>query len=131
MNMRVSVSQASSGAALEVSQDTLASASPLGDAANEAMASSRKDRDVAGPQWPHAGCVCADTLHELANSLTAVLINTQVLEWKLPPYSRLKRPVREIEMHARRSEALLKHLLRAFESNLAKEDKQEFGWPVS
>src|SRR5271157_5338748 len=118
MNMRVSVSQASPGAALEGSKDILASASPLGSAANEAMASSRKDRDVTEPQWPHAGCGCADTLHALANCLTAVLINTQVLEWKLPPYSRLKRPVREIELHARRSEALLKRLLREFETQL-------------
>ena len=45
---------------------------------------------------------CADTVHELANSMTAVLINAQVLEWKLPPYSRMKRPVREIERHAQR-----------------------------
>ena len=55
------------------------------------------------------------TLHELANSITAVLINAQVLEWRLPPYSRLKRPVREIERHAQRSGALLKRLLRQFE----------------
>jgi hypothetical protein len=55
-------------------------------------------------------------LHELANSLTAVLINIQVLEWKLPPYSHLKRAVREIERHALRSSALLKHLLGKLEA---------------
>ncbi len=58
----------------------------------------------------------SDTLHELANTITSVLINAQVLEWKLPPYSRLKRPVREIERHAQRSGALLKSLLRQFET---------------
>src|SRR5271165_3914399 len=126
MKMRVSISQSSPGAALEDSQDTLASASSLGGAANEAMDSPREVCDVAQPRWPSAGCVYTDTLHELANSLTAVLINIQILEWKLPPYSRLKRPVREIELHARRSEALFKRLLREFEIHLQKEGKQEF-----
>ena len=65
-------------------------------------------------------------MHELANSMTAVLINAQVLEWKLPPYSRLKRPVREIELHARRSGALLKRLLREFEIHRPEEARQEF-----
>lgn len=58
-----------------------------------------------------AGPVFADTLHELANAVTVLLVNAQVLEWKLPPYSRLKRPVREIERHAQRGGALLKRLL--------------------
>src|ERR1019366_4541724 len=35
---------------------------------------------------------CATQVHELANTTTAVLMNAQVLGWKLPPYSRLKRP---------------------------------------
>ncbi len=58
---------------------------------------------------------CADTLHELANTITAVLMNAQVMEWRLPPYSRLKRPVREIERQAQRSSALLQRLLGQFE----------------
>lgn len=58
----------------------------------------------------------ASTLHELANSVTALLINTQVLDWKLPPYSHLKRPVREIERHAQRSSTLVKRLLSKFEA---------------
>ncbi len=119
MNMRVSVSP---GAALEESQNIAASVSPLR-GANQMMGS---DRDVTEPRWPHAEWGCTDTLHELANSLTAVLINIQILEWKLPLYSRLKRPAREIELHARRSEALFKRLLREFEIHLKKESKQEF-----
>jgi len=84
--------------------------------AGEAMSSSSGEDEEGGattPRSSHAGCSsCSGTLHELANSVTAVLINAQVLEWRLPPYSRMKRPVREIERHAQRSGALLKRLLR-------------------
>ena len=124
--MRVPVSQANPGATLEESQNVAASASLLRGTADEAMDSSREDREVAAPRFQHAGCGCTDTMHELANCLTAVLINAQVLEWKLPPYSRLKRPVREIELHAQRSGALLKRLLRVFEKHLPEEARQEF-----
>jgi hypothetical protein len=54
---------------------------------------------------------CADLVHELANTTTAVLMNAQVLGWKLPPYSRLKRPVREIERNAQRGGELMRRLL--------------------
>ncbi len=53
----------------------------------------------------------ADLVHELANTTTAVLMNAQVLGCKLPPYSRLKRPLREIERNAQRGGELLKRLL--------------------
>lgn len=67
---------------------------------------------VAGTQSSAAGCNhCTDALHELANTITAVLMNAQVMEWRLPPYSRLKRPAREIERHAQRSSELLRRLL--------------------
>jgi hypothetical protein len=55
---------------------------------------------------------CAALVHELANTTTAVLMNAQVLGWKLPPYSRLKRPLREIERNAQRGSELMKCLLR-------------------
>ena len=84
---------------------------------SEAMAPVKVEEGEAGaPRSSRAGPVSADTLHELANAVTAVLINAQVLEWKLPPYSRLKRPVREIERHAQRGSALLKRLLHKFEA---------------
>jgi hypothetical protein len=54
---------------------------------------------------------CADLVHELANTTTAVLMNAQVLAWKLPPYSHLKRPLREIERNAHRGGELMKRLL--------------------
>ncbi len=63
-----------------------------------------------------------DTMHELANSMGALLMNAQLLGWRLPPYSRLKRSVREIERHAQRSAALLKLLLREFEIKRAAQE---------
>lgn len=54
---------------------------------------------------------CAEVVHELANLMTAVLVNAQVLGWKLPPYSHLKRPVREVERNAQRGGELLKRLM--------------------
>jgi len=89
--------------------------------------------DVTGPE----SCWCGDgegaeaaTLHELANSVTAVLVHAQVLEWKLAPYSRLKRPLRELERHARRSGALLRRWLQQRESGPAKRAEREFCGPV-
>ena len=53
---------------------------------------------------------CSDVLHELSNVMTGVLTNAQLLGWKLPPYSHLKRAVRELERGAQRSAALMKRL---------------------
>ena len=55
---------------------------------------------------------CAEVLHELSNVVTGVLMNAQVLEWKLPPYSHLKRPVRELERNVQRGSELIKRLQR-------------------
>jgi hypothetical protein len=55
---------------------------------------------------------CEDLLHELSNVITGVLMNAQVLEWKLPPYSHLKRSIREVERNAQRGSELLKRLMR-------------------
>lgn len=82
----------------------------------EAMASSCGDSEgragngARPSQLPAAGC--SDLLHELSNLVTGVLLNAQVLEWKLPPYSHLKRPVREVARSAQRSSELMKRLLR-------------------
>jgi hypothetical protein len=54
---------------------------------------------------------CEDVLHELSGVITGVLINAQVLGWKLPPYSHLKRPVHEMERNAQRGGELLRRLL--------------------
>jgi hypothetical protein len=65
--------------------------------------------DKAGPSHFRCG-ECAEVLHELANVMTGVLTNTQLLGWKLPPYSHLKRSVHELERGAQRSSELLKRL---------------------
>ncbi len=54
----------------------------------------------------------SDLLHELSNLMTSMLLNAQMLEWKLPPYSHLKRPVREVARSAQRGSELMKRLQR-------------------
>src|SRR5271165_158772 len=51
---------------------------------------------------------CAELLHGLNNVLVGMLLNAQVLEWKLPSYSRLKRNLHEIERNAQRGGELVK-----------------------
>jgi len=80
----------------------------------EAMSSSCGDSeghvsDQACPS-PLGRGGCTELVHELSNLLTGVLVNAQVLEWKLPPYSHLKRPARELARTAQRSSELLKRL---------------------
>src|SRR3974390_57291 len=55
---------------------------------------------------------CAELLHGLNNVLVGILLNAQVLEWKLPSYSRLKRNLHEIERNAQRGGELVKRLLK-------------------
>jgi len=54
---------------------------------------------------------CAEILHGLNNVLASMLLNAQVLEWKLPSYSRSKRYLHEIERNAQRGGELVKQLL--------------------
>jgi hypothetical protein len=54
---------------------------------------------------------CRDILHELSDVITGLRIDVQVLNWRLPPYSRLKRPVRDVERHAQLGGELLKRLM--------------------
>lgn len=55
--------------------------------------------------------LCMEALHDLNNAFAAVLLNAQVLDGKLPPYSRSKRYIHEIERSAQRGGALIKRLL--------------------
>src|SRR5664279_5533149 len=55
---------------------------------------------------------CGAILHGLNNVLAAMLLNAQVLEWKLPSYSRSRRYLHEIERNAQRGGELVKRLLR-------------------
>jgi hypothetical protein len=54
----------------------------------------------------------AELLHELNNVFVGMLLNAQVMEWKLPSYSRLKRNLHEIERNAQRGGELAKRLLK-------------------
>lgn len=53
----------------------------------------------------------AEILHGLNNVLVSILLNAQLMEWKLPSYSHLRRNVHEIERSAQRAGILLKRLL--------------------
>jgi hypothetical protein len=58
------------------------------------------------------GCEeCGELLHTLNNALASVLLNAQVMAWKLPSYSRGKRYLHEIERNAQRGGELVKRLL--------------------
>jgi hypothetical protein len=57
---------------------------------------------------------CAQVLHSLNNVLASILLNAQLVEWKLASYSRIKRNIHEIERNAQRGEELVKQLVDRF-----------------
>jgi hypothetical protein len=59
---------------------------------------------------------CAGILHDLNNALASMLLNAQVMEWKMPSYSRSKRYLHEIERNAQRGGELVKRLLARLEA---------------
>ena len=63
------------------------------------------------------GDKCAETLHGLNNVLASMLLNAQVLEWKLPSYSRSRRYLHEIERNAQRGGELVKRLMEQIEAS--------------
>lgn len=82
---------------------------------NEPLASSDGECEAGASGRAHASHLsseCAATLHALNNAVSVILLNAQVMEWKLPPYSHVKRHAREIERNAQRSAELLKQLAR-------------------
>jgi hypothetical protein len=81
------------------------------DCQREAIASSCGDGkgcvpEMARPLRLQCGD-CEELVHQLSNLITPILMHAQMLEWRLPPYSHLKRPVRELERNARRAGELL------------------------
>src|SRR5664279_6566944 len=60
---------------------------------------------------------CAGILHGLNNVLASMLLNAQVMEWKLPSYSRSRRYLHEIERNAQRGGELVKRLLERLEKD--------------
>ncbi len=84
----------------------------------------REQHDQQVPCFPRAiNPGCATLVHDLANTIAAVLMNAQVMGWKLPPYSHLKRPLREIERNAQRGSELMKCLLRRLAPETAAEEE--------
>lgn len=89
--------------------------------------------DAREPQWsvaegePTVSCAIdedglrgngsefAEILHGLNNALVSMLLNAQVIELKLPSYSRMKRNLHEIERNAQRGGELVKRLLSRLE----------------
>ncbi len=71
------------------------------------------EKNVRASSWPSplAAESCIELLHDLNNAFAAVLTNAQVLDGKLPSYSRSKRYIHEIERGAQRGAALIKRLL--------------------
>lgn len=66
------------------------------------------------PPSPPTTEYCVETLRDLSHAFAAVLMNAQVLDGKLPSYSRSKRYIHEIERSAQRGGAILKRLLDQF-----------------
>jgi hypothetical protein len=52
----------------------------------------------------------ARLLHDLNNVLVAILLNVQIIEWKMPSYSRVKRNLHEVERSAQRGGLLVNRL---------------------
>lgn len=67
--------------------------------------------EQCGYRSPLSCEACIAALHDLNNAFALVLMNAQVMEGKLPSYSRSKRYIHEIERGAQRGGALLKRLL--------------------
>jgi len=67
---------------------------------------------------------CRDILHGLNNALVSILLNAQVIGWKLPSYSRLKRSVHEVERSAQRGGLLVQRLRNWLETGAAGDSSQ-------
>ncbi len=76
---------------------------------------------------PLATEYCIEVLHELNDAFAAVLMNAQVLDGKLPSYSRSKRYIHEIERSVQRGGALLKRLLERLPAAGTGAGDMEFG----
>jgi hypothetical protein len=98
-----------------VSADTATEACSIPSSDSEAMVSScseAEERVATRARSSQLSCdQCWELLHQLSNTMTGVLMNAQVLGWKLPPYSHLKRPLRELERNAQRVGELLRRLM--------------------
>jgi hypothetical protein len=76
---------------------------------------------------PLATEYCIELLQDLSNTFAAVLMNAQVLDGKMPNYSRSKRYVHEIERSAQRGGAQLKRLIDRLPASGSGAGDSEFG----
>ena len=51
-----------------------------------------------------------EILHGINNVLVSIVLNAQIMEWKLPSYSKMRRNTHEIQRSAQRAGVLLKRL---------------------
>ena len=81
----------------------------------EAMTACTPEREAYIPAQGSAsrsGCSeCYRLSCALSDTIAAILIHAQVLEHRLPPYSRLRRPVLEMQRQAQRGAAMLRRWL--------------------
>jgi len=81
------------------------------------------------PQLSPLAADCAiEILHDLSNAFASVLMNAQVLDGKMPSYSRSKRYIHEIERSAQRGGAQLKRLLQRLPAEQGEADEGGLGF---
>jgi hypothetical protein len=54
---------------------------------------------------------CAEAVHGINNALLTIVLNSQLIDWKLPSYSKIRRNVHEIERSAQVAGVLIKRLI--------------------
>jgi hypothetical protein len=95
------------------------------------VASLRQSRGECAQDTPQpsplAAEYCLELLQDLNNTFAVVVMNAQVLDGKLPNYSRSKRYIHEIERSAQRGAALLKRLLDRLSADGAGAGDKELG----
>ena len=80
-----------------------------GDGANGAGLTAQLAPEIAvGPVVePHE---VGEIMHSLNNVLVSIVLNAQIMEWKLPSYSSMRRNTHEIQRSAQLANVLLKRL---------------------
>ena len=69
--------------------------------------------------------VQAKLLHDWNNVLAAILLNTHLIEWRLPSYSRVKRNLHEVERSAQHGALLVDRLKRTLRTDSVERQERE------
>ena len=88
---------------------------------DEAMSESREQARGVGATANLGDGGMNAALHDLNNVFVSILLNAQVIEWKLPSYSRIRRNVHEVERSAQRGGLLVKRILQQLEASEARQ----------